>query len=139
MGVLDKIFTVFLMVFLSSLIYLLYDLIHPNSIPFDDLANHIESIECENNTCEINFTSPVQKYEPVDATGSMIPVIGGGDYYICLNTTPKIGDMVVTPKYIHFLYGTDGQWGITRGLNNQNNDPYMTPLEDMCVVGAIMR
>ena len=137
----DNIMNILLIILLGSGIYLVFFLCGylNKEVPFDDLRTNIESIQCNGKSCNITFNSEVIKVYQAKPTGSMIPVIGGQDYIVCINSTPKIGDIVVTPNYVHFLKEIKGQWGITRGFNNDVLDGYMTPLEDMYVVALVGR
>ena len=115
--------------------------------PYDDASNHLltkydywNSVYCEGNSCNITFDSNVSDVAQIAGTGSDVPLVGFNDVVICLNTTPKIGELVTVDNIIHLVYSYDGGFIETRGYNNQVADNFKFPANQVnCVVAAILR
>jgi hypothetical protein len=115
--------------------------------PYDDLTNHLsnpnewwKSVNCSGNKCTIEFDSKVKAVYQIATTGSDVPVVGGNDVVICLDTKPKLGDLVDV-GVLHLIYKIENGWGQTRGTNwLAAPDLFKFPLNNTkCVVGAVIR
>ena len=130
--------------FLASWTYLMWkDLGRRENIPYDDVSSHLESIECRGRSCNVTFDLPIRTFYEVPETGSMVPLIGGNDWVVCLdakNVTINLGDYVITPYALHMIYEEEGDWYITKGFNNPGTDPYKISKDNIrCVIGAVFR
>jgi len=152
-SIFDKIYSLLnILIMLSILVMISLAIIYLyNSIfwkPYDDASNHLlnkdrywDSVDCEGNKCTITFDSNVSNVVGVAMTSSMLPIIGGNDVIICLNKTPKPGDIVSVGNILHMVYKIeDGTWLITKGENNLEFDRFKFPISQIdCVVGVIIR
>lgn len=113
------------------------------NIPYDDLGTHVTNMTCHENFCEVEFDRNVSTYFQAASTGSMVPLIGGKDWVVCLdanNETLELGEIIITPFALHMIYDIDGDWYITKGWNNPDVDPYKVAKDKVrCVVGLVGR
>jgi len=142
LSILDFLTKVGLFVMVVLLIYVIWKGkdYFSESIPYDNLNVEAESVECFGNVCNITLKHNVTYVNRVAPTGSMLPVIGGNDYFICVNKTPELGDLIVTPEVLHIVYEIDKEWILTKGINNVVADNYKFPKDKVeCVVGVVVR